>query len=267
MPSPVKQLALKHGLPVLQPEKITLDAISGLQADLMIVVAYGQILRQDVLNFPAHGCLNVHASLLPRWRGAAPIQRAILAGDKATGTCIMQMDAGLDTGDVLARSEVEITPDDNAQTLTRKLAGAGIADLLAVLEQIANQTLSPEPQVGEALYAHKIRKEEAQIDWHSTADLLDRVIRCFNPDPVAYTHLNDMRIRIWEASPVNSSLSGRPGEVLALDKSGLTVACGEGALLITRIQLPLGKGSVLTPADLLNARREMFLPGTQFSSQ
>jgi methionyl-tRNA formyltransferase len=259
IPSAVKQLAVERNIPVFQPHPIDRATLRGLEADLLVVVAYGQILKPEVLTTPTHGCINVHASLLPRWRGAAPVQRAILAGEVETGVCIMQMDAGLDTGPVLRRVVVPVSSLDTAATLAEKLAHAGSAALLQTLADFTagNVRPSPQPPTG-ATYARKVEKAEARIDWADTATGIERLVRAFNPDPIAHTSISGMRVRVWASSCVEGT--GAPGEILALSKHGLTVACGEGALLLTRVQLDRGKGSVLGGADLLNGRhREISL--------
>lgn len=266
-PGPVKLLAQKHELTVLQPERLRPEDIESWDVDLMVVVAYGQLLRPPVLDALPKGCINVHASLLPRWRGAAPIQRAILAGDTSTGVCIMQMDAGLDTGDVLHRSSISIAADDTAASLTDKLAEIGCSSLVTTLDQIeagiATKTQQPDEGV---TYAKKITKDEARLNWQAPAPALDHAVRAYNPDPVAYAFIGELRVKIWHAHAATTAHQGRPGEILALDKHGLEIACGEGSLIVTRIQLPLGKGSILTPADLINAGRKEFIVGNQFNA-
>lgn len=243
-PSPVKIVALAHDIPVWQPEKLRAPEqqapIAAAQADVMVVAAYGIILPQAVLDMPRLGCLNIHASLLPRWRGAAPIQRAILAGDTQTGITIMQMDAGLDTGDMLSIHPVPITPHTNAAELHDQLAEVGGQAIVSALENLPSlQTRrTPQPQTG-ITYAEKLRKEEATINWHQSAILIDRMIRAFNPFPSAQTQLGDMPLKIWQARP--EAGQGQPGEVLAADRNGILVACGEGALLIRELQKPGSK--------------------------
>jgi methionyl-tRNA formyltransferase len=267
IPSPVKELAIELGLPILQPTRITANDLAPLNPDLLIVVAYGQILKDAVLKVPTLGCINVHGSLLPRWRGAAPIQRAIMAGDDETGICIMKMDAGLDTGDVLLTERVLIRPDDTSASLAEKLTHCGQQALLKGLAQIEEGSAIFTPQVEEGMtYAKKLKKEEGEIDWHDSALSIARRINAFNPDPVAYTFLDDLRIKIWHAEASSSNKSGRPGEIIELSKAGLWVACGEGAILISRIQLPLGKGAILNGQDVLNARKDLLVPGLNFSS-
>lgn len=265
--SPVKQLALELDLPILQPMHITADDIRSLGPDLLIVVAYGQILKEDVLQTPVHGCINVHGSLLPRWRGAAPIQRAIMAGDDETGICIMKMDAGLDTGDILITERVLIRPDDTSASLTEKLIHCGQHALLKGIAQIEEGSAVFTPQSEEGLtYAKKLRKAEGEINWHDSALTIARQINAFNPDPVAFTFLNNLRIKLWHAEASSHNKSGLEGEIIELSKAGLWVACSEGAILISKIQLPLGKGAVLNGQDVLNARKDLLAPGGCFSS-
>lgn len=241
-PSPVKQLALQHGIEVFQPLSLKKDAearekIRAVQAEAMIVAAYGLILPQEVLDMPRLGCLNIHASLLPRWRGAAPIQRAIQAGDAETGVCIMQMEAGLDTGPVLARVATPITPEDTAASLHDRLAELGARLLADTLPRLPLQSeIQPEQGV---TYAAKIEKAEAAMDWQRSATELDRHIRAFNPFPAAQSQLQEAPIKVWQAHPVAGQ--GEPGTVLAADKHGIVVACGEGALCLTELQKAGGK--------------------------
>lgn len=263
--SPVKVLAEEAGLPVLQPQRLNPGNIEGFAADLMIVVAYGQILSKEVLATPRLGCINVHASLLPRWRGAAPIQRAILAGDATTGVTVIQMDEGLDTGDMLGRREVPINTTDTTASLTDKLAVAGPPLLAAVIDALAEGNATAKPQAEDGVtYAHKITKDQARLDWQRPARELARVVRAFNPDPVAWGMLDDMRIKIWSARTGEAPADQAPGTITDLSKAGVTVACSEGSLLLTRVQLPLGKGSILSGADILNARKDLLAPGKRF---
>lgn len=239
--SPVKKLAVDQGLAVFQPSSLreaeAQSVIRALAADLMIVAAYGLILPQSVLDLPRLGCLNIHASLLPRWRGAAPIQRAILAGDGETGVCIMQMEAGLDTGPVLARAALPIAADDYAGSLHDRLAALGAR---LMVDTIPRLPLSAEIQSGVGVtYAAKIDKAEAQIDWRRSAAELDRQIRAFNPFPGAQAILGGQTIKLWRAQPV--AASGEAGVILAADKGGIVVACGTGALCIGELQKAGGK--------------------------
>jgi methionyl-tRNA formyltransferase len=235
-PSPVKQLALQHGLPVLQPRTLK-DAdvqreLAAYAADVMVVAAYGLILPQAVLQLPRHGCLNIHASLLPRWRGAAPIQRAILAGDSETGITVMQMDAGLDTGDMLLKKSCPITAHDNANTLHDKLAALGAEAIVEALRLLEQGLLAHTPQDNAlATYAAKLSKAEAQIDWTGDAAHIANAVRAYNSFPVATSTLNATPVKIWQAS-VRANMNGVPGTVLALEKNGIVVACGQGALCL-----------------------------------
>jgi methionyl-tRNA formyltransferase len=251
-PSPVKAFALAHGIPVAQPRSLRLDgkypedaalareALLAARIDVMVVAAYGLILPQWVLDLPPRGCLNIHASLLPRWRGAAPIHRAIEAGDARTGITIMQMDAGLDTGDMLLSEATEIAPDDTTARLHDRLATLGGRLIVEALELAACGRLKPAPQPAEGVsYAHKIDKAEAALDWALPATVLERRIRAFDPFPGATTQFDGEAIKLWRASVV--PVSGAPGSVLAVTDDGITVACGEAALVITELQRPGGK--------------------------
>ena len=241
-PSAVKLVALEHNLAVYQPEKLRTAEqqapLMSIDADVMIVAAYGLILPQLVLDLPRFGCLNIHASLLPRWRGAAPIQRAILAGDSATGITIMQMDAGLDTGDMLSTHTTPITLDDNAQTLHDKLATQGAQAIVDALSQLSALPRQVQPENG-VTYAAKLSKEEALIDWSQSALQLDLKIRAFNPFPSAQSVLDGNMIKIWRASPTEDK--GTAGTIIDIDKESITVACGSGALRITELQKSGGK--------------------------
>lgn len=261
-PSPVKALAVQHGIPVLQPETLKgteiRDQLAALAADVMVVVAYGLIIPRDVLALPRLGCINVHGSLLPRWRGAAPIQRAIAAGDDETGVGIMQMEAGLDTGPVLLEVRTPITPEDTGGSLHDRLAGLGaqaLVQALADLESLQNKALS-QPEVG-ITYAHKLTKEEAQLDWNKSATELALQVRAFNPWPVSWVPRPEGPMRVWAATAANGT--GQPGSVLAVSAAGIEVACGQGSLLLTQIQLP-GKKS-LPVADLLRGHADLFHAG------
>lgn len=254
-PSPVKREALAMGLPVYQPENFrsqeAREALRALQPDLMVVVAYGLILPQAVLDIPRLGCLNIHGSLLPRWRGAAPIQRAILAGDAETGITIMQMDAGLDTGDMLLKRTVPIVPGQTAQMLHDALAVAGAEALLEAIDGLLAGRLQPEPQdAAQATYAEKLHKEEAEIDWTQPADVLARRVCAFNPWPVAQTRRSGEPLRLWEARAIDGE--GPPGKVVAEGPEGIDIACGRGLLRVTRLQLPGGRP--LAARDFLNGR-------------
>mgnify|MGYP002737170742 FL=1 len=238
--SPVKQAALELGLAIAQPASLRHKEAQALlraqNADVMVVAAYGLILPQAVLDTPAHGCLNIHASLLPRWRGAAPIQRAIEAGDAETGVCIMQMDAGLDTGAVVSTHRYAIKNTDTATDVHDALADLGAHAIVADLQQLQQTgglNATPQPPAG-ITYAQKLSKEEAKIDWNESALVIERKIRAFNPVPGAWVEYQNQPLKIWRAEAV--AQSGRAGEVLAISSDGLIVACGEGALNITELQ-------------------------------
>ena len=245
-PSPVKQAALELGLRVAQPEKLrnnaeALQMLKEVEADVMVVAAYGLILPQDVLDTPKHGCLNIHASLLPRWRGAAPIQRAIEAGDAETGVCIMQMDIGLDTGGVVSEHRYAIQPTDTANEVHDALMNLGAEAIVADLQQLktgGRLKSVKQPEEG-VTYAQKLSKEEARIDWNESAAVIERKIRAFNPIPAAWVEYQGKPMKIWRAEVV--AQQGRAGEVLSCSSDGLIVACGENALKITELQPSGGK--------------------------
>lgn len=252
---PVKTVAQAAGIPVEQPvslrEAEAQARLAGYAPDLMVVAAYGLILPQAVLDIPRLGCLNIHGSLLPRWRGAAPIQRAILAGDAETGITIMQMDAGLDTGDMLLKRTVPIVPGQTAQMLHDVLAVAGAEALLEAIDGLLAGRLQPEPQdAAQATYAEKLHKEEAEIDWTQPADVLARRVCAFNPWPVAQTRRGGEPLRLWEARAIDGE--GPPGKVVAEGPEGIDIACGRGLLRVTRLQLPGGRP--LAARDFLNGR-------------
>lgn len=257
--SPVKTVALQHALPVYQPASLKevseQERLANFHADLMVVAAYGLILPEAVLRFPRLGCINIHASLLPRWRGAAPIQRAILAGDKVTGITIMQMDAGLDTGAILSQQECAMTAEDTSQTVHDKLANLGAQALLAALDLLAQNKLYPQVQNNTlATYATKISKEEAKLNWQLSALELDRQIRAFSPWPVAYTTWQQQVLRVWQAHVVTEDpASAQPGTLLHASRDGIDIVTGKGVLRLLQLQLPGGK--VLSAADFFNARR------------
>jgi methionyl-tRNA formyltransferase len=257
-PSPVKQLAQTHDIEVRQPAKLKdpadLAALAALQADLMVVVAYGLLLPQAVLDAPRLGCINIHASLLPRWRGAAPIQRAILAGDAESGVTIMQMEAGLDTGPMLHVLRTPILLDDTGGSLHDRLAELGARALLESLSGIADGSLLPQVQDdGLATYAKKLDKQESMIDWSQPAEVIDRQVRAFNPWPVAQTLFQDKVMRIWSARPLQEPVPAGavPGTVTAAGKAGIDVATGSDLLRITELQMP-GKRA-MSAAEFLNA--------------
>lgn len=255
-PSPVKQLALAHDIPVEQPlnfkSEDSLSTLAAYQADLMIVVAYGLLLPQAVLDTPRLGCINVHASLLPRWRGAAPIQRAILAGDKETGVGIMKMEAGLDTGPVLLEARCPIKDDDTAQILHDRLAQLGAQALLESLQDIESRLDKAMPQDDKlSTYASKLDKKEALIDWQQSALQILRQVNAFNPWPVAQTLWHDNTLRIWLAQLSHDAAAAEPGTVTRVSKQGIDIATGDGILRITQLQVP-GKRA-MSVQDFLNA--------------
>lgn len=256
--SAVKQCALKHQLPVEQPQTLkdpaAVERLANYQADLMIVVAYGLLLPKTVLDTPRLGCVNIHASLLPRWRGAAPIQRAIQAGDKESGVTIMQMDVGLDTGPMLLERVTPIGAHETGESLHDRLSTLGAEAVLEAIDAIAAGTTKPvaQPKDG-ATYAAKIRKEEALIDWSKSAVDIDRHVRAFNPWPIAETRWNGQQLRVWEATPLDKKSSAAPGTVVATSSDGIEVATGEGTLQLTRVQAAGRKA--MPAADFLRAHR------------
>ncbi|AQQ66228.1 methionyl-tRNA formyltransferase [Microbulbifer agarilyticus] len=267
--SPVKQLALEHEIPVYQPlslrDEQAQQELAALNAELMVVVAYGLILPQVVLDTPRLGCVNVHASLLPRWRGAAPIQRAVEAGDAESGVAIMQMEAGLDTGPVLVEARTPIAAGETGGSLHDKLAGLGGPALLEALAMLESGTAEPQIQ-DDALanYAGKITKEEARLDWSRPATELERLVRAFNPFPVCWTEFQDnkgkpQRLRVYAAKLEQGCHNDTPGTILSADDEGILVACGREALRLTQLQLP-GK-KALPVAEILKGYRDLFAAG------
>ena len=259
--SPVKREALLRGIPVLQPEnfkqKVSREALRALQPDLMIVVAYGLILPQSVLDIPVYGCWNLHASLLPRWRGAAPIQRAIEAGDRDTGVCLMRMEKGLDTGPVLLSQRIEIGAQETGGQLHDRLSDLGaqvLADGLGLLRAGIVPVAAPQLVEG-VTYAHKLDKHEAKLDWTQPAVALANKVRAFTPWPVAEAELAGERVRIHGAVALDVAHGKAPGHVIAAGRDGIDIVCGEGALRIRSLQREGGK--VITAADYLNARRDL----------
>ncbi len=264
MPSPVKREALLRGIEVLQPENfksaVSKDALRALKPDLMVVVAYGLILPQSVLDIPEYGCWNVHASLLPRWRGAAPIQRAIEAGDTQTGVCLMQMEKGLDTGPVLLSQALDIGANETGGQLHDRLAELGaqvLGDGLGLLRASLRPAPQPQPLEG-VTYAHKLDKSEAKLDWSHAATALANRVRAFNPWPMAEASIAGERVRVHGAVALPLEHGRTPGTLLAAGREGLDVACGEGALRIRVLQREGGKA--ITAADYLNGRRDLVAP-------
>ncbi|BEO30298.1 MAG: methionyl-tRNA formyltransferase [Serratia marcescens] len=265
-PSPVKVLAEQHQLPVFQPKSLRPEEnqrlVAALHADVMVVVAYGLILPQAVLDMPRLGCINVHGSLLPRWRGAAPIQRSLWAGDSETGVTIMQMDVGLDTGDMMHKITCPIESSDTSASLYDKLAQLGPQGMLTTLRQMADGSATREVQ-DDALvtYAEKLSKEEARLDWNLSAAQLERCIRAFNPWPVSYFIIDNQPVKVWQASVLAQSANAEPGTVVHADKHGIQVATADGTLNLIQLQ-PAGK-KPMSAQDLLNSRREWFTPGNR----
>lgn len=266
--SPVKELALAHSLPVYQPASLRNDAaqaeLASLGADLLVVVAYGLILPKAVLDTPRLGCINVHGSLLPRWRGAAPIQRAIWAGDAETGVTIMQMDVGLDTGAMIRKVSCPIAFDETSASLYDKLAELGPQALVETLNAMAAGDTAAEAQ-DDALanYAQKLSKEEARIDWSMEAVAIERCIRAFNPWPISWFEVAEQTIKVWQAEVLEQEHGQTAGTLLKADKQGIDIATGKGVLRLLTLQPP-GK-KAMSVSDLLNSRRDWFAPGTQLN--
>ncbi len=264
--SPVKEFALSNNIPVYQPlnfkDPAAVEAFKALKPDLMVVAVYGLLLPPVILQTPRLGCVNVHISLLPRWRGASPNVQPILAGDKETGVTIMQMDQGLDTGDMLYKKKYVIEAQDTAKDLREKLGVLGAQALIEILPAIENGSVNPEKQNdAQATHAAKIKKEDAEIVWTKTADEISRMIRAYNPWPVAYFHIDDKVIRIWEAIPINEITNNKAGEVISCKKEGIDIATSHGLLRITKLQAPGGK--VLSAQEFLNGHSDWFKVGLQ----
>ena len=262
--SPVKELALEHNIPVFQPENFKSDEakqeLADQNADLMVVVAYGLLLPQAVLDTPKLGCINVHGSILPRWRGAAPIQRSIWAGDAETGVTIMQMDIGLDTGDMLSIATLPIETTDTSASMYNKLAELGPVALVECLSTIANGTAMAEKQNDElANYAKKLSKEEAKIDWTMDAEAIERCVRAFNPWPMSHFSVEDKAIKVWQSRVENYQGNAAPGTIIQADKSGIYVATASNAIVFEQLQVP-GK-KAMGVQDILNSRKEWFEVG------
>lgn len=265
--SPVKSLAFKLDIPVFQPESLKgereQNELRHLNADVMVVAAYGLILPKAVLSIPRYGCINIHASLLPRWRGAAPIHRAILAGDKISGVTIMQMAEGLDTGDMLVKHAYTLMPDETSSSLHDQLAKMGAEGIVEALTLLAEEKLQPEKQDDtQATYAKKITKEEALIDWQDSAQNIERKIRAFTPWPSAHTTWNGLSVKIGAALLLDTTKKSTPGSIIATSPEGIDVATTEGILRIQRLQLPGAK--MISARDFLNSHREKMLAYPRF---
>ena len=266
-PSPVKELALTYQIPVYQPKSLKetneVDLIAQLKADVMVVAAYGMLLPAAVLGLPRLGCVNIHPSLLPRWRGAAPIQRTIYAGDAITGVSIMQMDQGLDTGPVFLQRQYVLDAEETSQTLHDELAIVGAKALIETLDLLAQLAIHPKPQDNSlTTYAHKISKEEALIDWTLPAVELEQTVRAFNPWPIAYTSWHGQNLRIWRAKAIARDHDVAPRTLLHASHEGIDIATGKGVLRLLQVQLPGGK--VLPVTDFYNARHADLLVGEHF---
>ncbi len=261
--SPVKKLALESQLPTLQPLKLTKKDLSPFSFELLVVVAFGQILNLDILETPTKGAINVHASLLPRWRGAAPIQRSILAGDKNSGITIMQMDDGLDTGNILTCHSIE-SAGDSSGSLSKKLCIIGQELLLKTIENLDRLQQDAIPQREElANYAKKISKDEAKIDWLSDSAFIDRQVKAFNPSPAAYTFIDGIRVKIFSAEESKED-QGNAGEIIRISKDGVLVGTKTKAIRIKELQLNQGKGNILKETDIQNGWSHIFSRGKTF---
>ncbi|MDL5027943.1 methionyl-tRNA formyltransferase [Vibrio gigantis] len=266
--SPVKNIALENNIPVYQPENFKSDEakqeLADLNADIMVVVAYGLLLPQVVLDTPRLGCINVHGSILPRWRGAAPIQRSIWAGDKETGVTIMQMDIGLDTGDMLSIATLPIEATDTSASMYEKLAGLGPDALVECLSDIASGKAVAEKQDDElSNYAKKLSKEEARINWSDDAAHIERCVRAFNPWPMSHFEAAENSIKVWQSRVAEQTSDKPAGTILQADKTGIYVATGQGVLVLEQLQVP-GK-KAMSVQDILNSRASWFEVGTQLS--
>lgn len=242
-PSDVKKLALEEGLPVFQPEKVrtkeTYEELKKYDADVFVVAAYGRIIPKDILELPKYGCINVHASLLPKYRGAAPIQWAVIDGEEKSGVCIMQMDEGLDTGDIIAEAEIPLDKKETSDSLFGKLSVLGADTLVETLDRIEKGDIHPVPQPKESTtaYARMITKADGRIDWNEPAEKIERIIRGMNSWPGAYSDMNGHMVKIWDADVINENDASKPGTVVKADKNGLIIQTGEGQLSINELQL------------------------------
>lgn len=267
-PTPVKQFALKNNLTVLEPETlrefVLQKQFKEFQADILVDVAYGVLVPKTILETPRFGCINLHPSLLPRWRGAAPIQRALLAGDSEIGVTIMQMDEGYDTGGILIQEKLAVSPFDTTKMLLQKTSELGAKLLLVALDEIEAGTLKAMPQNdAQSTYAKKIVKTEAKLNWRLSAIELDRMVRAFNPWPIAYTEINGEIIRVWQTLPIATEAEIKPGEIIQANADGIDVGTSSGILRILQLQFP-GK-KALPAKDILNAHHEVFTVGKNIS--
>ena len=267
MPSPVKELGIEYQIPVHQPASLKgayeEELLTSFKADVMVVAAYGMLLPSQVLSIPRLGCINIHPSLLPRWRGAAPIQRSIYAGDTITGVTIMQMDQGLDTGPILLQKRYVMDPDETSQTLHDVLAKLGGEALIETLDLLSQGKIEPIPQNNaQATYAAKMTKEEALIDWFRPAAELEYEIRAFNPWPVAFTSWQEQNLRVWRAKAIAQDHDGEPRTIVKASRDGIDIAAGSGILRLLEVQLPGGK--VLSAADFYNAKHNELVAGKKF---
>jgi methionyl-tRNA formyltransferase len=269
-PSAVKRVAIDHQLEVRQPatlrdERVSVD-LAACALDVLIVAAYGLILPEQILAIPRRGCINVHASLLPRWRGAAPVERAIMAGDEQTGVSIMQMDTGLDTGPVLATASCPISDDTLGADLELTLAELGARCLLDCLSEL--ETLTPQPQKDAgATYAHKLTPQDARVDWHQAGRNIERQVRALCTRMPATAIVGDLRIKLLDAQSLAESFDATPGTVVSIDREGIQIACGEGSLVLRRLQLNRGKGRPLAAADAGNGYPEIFAVGATLAER
>ena len=268
--SPVKLLALQYGIPIYQPSSLNnetaLSDLAALKADIMIVVAYGLLLPQSVLSIPCHGCINVHASVLPKWRGAAPIQRAIENGDQASGITVIQMDAGLDTGVMLSVSHCNLDENETSASLHNKLALLGSDSLASTLKKIQDQTAVGIAQDSDfSSYANKIKKSEALINWSESAHVIERKVRAYNPFPVTFSMLDGLRIKIWSATVQDKERSGEVGEIISATARGLEIKCGQYCLLVHELQLP--SKARMAVSEVLKSKALLFSCGKIFSAQ